>query len=221
MLLYFRPNGESPRPKSEQEPFNKTRMDLEQFLSRPKSQDVEPIVVKSPRENGECDYHGGACDVRVSTLCFMLYITSLYVSCTFLCHHWRYMYVKGTDRSHIVNLEFHQKHFFFFPVETCWRVAFFPGYSWENSQRWDLWRSAFHFWLYYRDGKWETVSSAGTKVTEDNCVELDHMALGYISPPIDSSFSLFSKCLISKTVGKKSVCLACRTYRTPLLCIFH
>lgn len=50
-----KPNGESPRPKSEQEPFNKTRMDLEQILSRPKSQDVEPIVVKSPRENASSE----------------------------------------------------------------------------------------------------------------------------------------------------------------------
>ncbi|CAJ0967162.1 unnamed protein product [Ranitomeya imitator] len=48
-----KPNGESPlsRPKSEPEPFSKTKMDLEQILSRPKSVEVEQSVVKSPREN--------------------------------------------------------------------------------------------------------------------------------------------------------------------------
>ncbi|XP_056418988.1 CD2-associated protein isoform X2 [Hyla sarda] len=48
-----KPNGESPlsRPKSEPEPLSKTKMDLEQFLSRPKSVEVEPSAVKSPREH--------------------------------------------------------------------------------------------------------------------------------------------------------------------------
>ncbi|XP_063771315.1 CD2-associated protein isoform X2 [Pseudophryne corroboree] len=48
-----KPNGESPinRPKSEPEPFSKTKMDLEQILSRPKSVEVEPSAVKSPRES--------------------------------------------------------------------------------------------------------------------------------------------------------------------------
>ncbi|XP_075057446.1 CD2-associated protein isoform X2 [Mixophyes fleayi] len=48
-----KPNGESPlnRPKSEPEPFGKTKMDLEQILSRPKSIEVEPSAVKSPKEN--------------------------------------------------------------------------------------------------------------------------------------------------------------------------
>ncbi|KAM5163373.1 CD2-associated protein isoform 2-T2 [Mantella aurantiaca] len=45
-----KPNGESPRPKSELEPFSKTMMDLEHILSRPKSQEVEQSTVKSPRE---------------------------------------------------------------------------------------------------------------------------------------------------------------------------
>ncbi|XP_073530202.1 CD2-associated protein isoform X2 [Phyllobates terribilis] len=48
-----KPNGESSlsRPKSEPEPFSKTKMDLEQILSRPKSVEVEQSAVKSPREN--------------------------------------------------------------------------------------------------------------------------------------------------------------------------
>ncbi|XP_072263539.1 CD2-associated protein isoform X2 [Pyxicephalus adspersus] len=45
-----KPNGESPRPKSEFEPF-KTKMDLEQILSRPKSQEVESFSGKNLREN--------------------------------------------------------------------------------------------------------------------------------------------------------------------------
>ncbi|XP_018428738.1 PREDICTED: CD2-associated protein isoform X2 [Nanorana parkeri] len=49
--LPSKPNGESPRPKSEFEPFSRTKMDLEQILSRPKSQEVEPSTAKSPREN--------------------------------------------------------------------------------------------------------------------------------------------------------------------------
>ncbi|XP_069831930.1 CD2-associated protein isoform X2 [Dendropsophus ebraccatus] len=48
-----KPNGESPlsRPKSEPEPLIKTKMDLEQILSRPKSVEVEPSAVKSQREH--------------------------------------------------------------------------------------------------------------------------------------------------------------------------
>ncbi|XP_066452589.1 CD2-associated protein isoform X3 [Eleutherodactylus coqui] len=47
-----KPNGDSPlsRPKSEFEPFSKTKMDLEQILSRPKSVEVEPSAMKSTRE---------------------------------------------------------------------------------------------------------------------------------------------------------------------------
>ncbi|XP_040283247.1 CD2-associated protein isoform X2 [Bufo bufo] len=47
-------NGDSSlsRPKSEPEPFSKTKMDLEHILSRPKSVEVEPSAVKSPREHG-------------------------------------------------------------------------------------------------------------------------------------------------------------------------
>lgn len=48
-----KPNGESPlnRPKSEPEPFSKTKMDLEHILSRPKSVEVESSALKSPREH--------------------------------------------------------------------------------------------------------------------------------------------------------------------------
>lgn len=48
-----KPNGDSPlsRPKSEPEPLSKTKMDLEQILSRPKSAEVEPSAVKIPREH--------------------------------------------------------------------------------------------------------------------------------------------------------------------------
>lgn len=48
-----KPNGESPlnRPKSEPEPFSKTKMDLEHILSRPKSVEVESSASKSPREH--------------------------------------------------------------------------------------------------------------------------------------------------------------------------
>uniref|UniRef100_A0A8C5MJ83 CD2 associated protein n=1 Tax=Leptobrachium leishanense TaxID=445787 RepID=A0A8C5MJ83_9ANUR len=47
-----KPNGDLPlnRPKSDLEPFSKTKMDLEHILSRPKSADAETCVVKSPRE---------------------------------------------------------------------------------------------------------------------------------------------------------------------------
>ncbi|XP_040285811.1 CD2-associated protein-like [Bufo bufo] len=47
-------NGDSSlsRPKSEPEPFSKTKMDLEHIPSRPKSVEVEPSAVKSPREHG-------------------------------------------------------------------------------------------------------------------------------------------------------------------------
>ncbi|KAM3931418.1 CD2-associated protein isoform 2-T2 [Leptodactylus fuscus] len=49
-----KPNGDSPlnRPVSEPEPFSKTKMDLEQFLSRPKSVEVEASAVKTPRGHG-------------------------------------------------------------------------------------------------------------------------------------------------------------------------
>ncbi|KAM4043208.1 CD2-associated protein isoform 2-T3 [Anomaloglossus baeobatrachus] len=52
-----KPNGESPfsRPKSEFEPFNKTKMDLEQILNRPKSVEVEPSAVRTPTENAPSD----------------------------------------------------------------------------------------------------------------------------------------------------------------------
>lgn len=48
-----KPNGDSPlnRPKSEPEPFSKTKMDLEHILSRPKSVEVESSALKSPREH--------------------------------------------------------------------------------------------------------------------------------------------------------------------------
>lgn len=48
-----KPNGDSPlnRPKSEPEPFSKTKMDLEHILSRPKSVEVESSASKSPREH--------------------------------------------------------------------------------------------------------------------------------------------------------------------------
>lgn len=48
-----KPNGDSPlsRPKSEPEPFSKTKMDLEHILSRPKSAEVEPSAMKSPRDH--------------------------------------------------------------------------------------------------------------------------------------------------------------------------
>ncbi|XP_053565590.1 CD2-associated protein [Bombina bombina] len=46
-------NGESPliRPKSDIDQLLKTKTDLEQFLSRPKSVDAEPFVVKTQKEN--------------------------------------------------------------------------------------------------------------------------------------------------------------------------
>uniref|UniRef100_A0A8C5PD68 CD2 associated protein n=1 Tax=Leptobrachium leishanense TaxID=445787 RepID=A0A8C5PD68_9ANUR len=52
LFLRYRPNGDLPlnRPKSDLEPFSKTKMDLEHILSRPKSADAETCVVKSPRE---------------------------------------------------------------------------------------------------------------------------------------------------------------------------
>ncbi|XP_071999804.1 CD2-associated protein isoform X3 [Engystomops pustulosus] len=52
-----KPNGDSPlsRPKSEPEPFGKTKMDLEYILSRPKSAELEPSAVKSPREQAHSE----------------------------------------------------------------------------------------------------------------------------------------------------------------------
>lgn len=55
LFSYYRPNGEvvSLRPKSEVEPVAKPKLDSEPLPLRPKSVEVDSLVVKSSKESGK------------------------------------------------------------------------------------------------------------------------------------------------------------------------